>query len=99
VGEIMIEGSIFKILEAIMGSINIPTMVHKTFDRNANFFGNASLKLVKVLEFNAKLEGELSKQFGNITDTLNRISITVFYDGNWTKRSYKHSYNSLLDGE
>jgi hypothetical protein len=46
VGEIMIEGSTFKTLEAIMGSMNIPTIVHRTFDRNAIFFGNASLNLL-----------------------------------------------------
>jgi hypothetical protein len=99
VGGIMMGGATFKTMESVLGSMDIPCMVHRTFDKNAKYFGNASVKLaVETLESNAKLEGKLAEQHGAILDGLNRIPITVSFDGNWAKRSYRHSYNSLLGG-
>jgi hypothetical protein len=99
VGATIMTGSTFKTLEGMMGLLDIPCMTHKSYDTNIKFVGEASTKLaVEVLEKNAKLEGDLAKQHGATLDGLNRIPITVSYDGNWAKRSYGHSYNSLLGG-
>jgi hypothetical protein len=74
-------------------------MTHKTYDKNAKLWGDESFELeVKVLEDNAKQEAELFLKNGAIKDDLGRIPIIVTYDGNWAKRSYNHSYNSLLGG-
>jgi hypothetical protein len=99
IGGVMMGGGTFKTLETILGSMDIPSMTHNTFDRLAKYFGEASLQLaVEVMEESAKKEVELAKQNGAITDALNRVGITVSYDGNWAKRSYRHTYNSLLGG-
>ncbi len=88
IGGVMMGGGTFKTLETILGSMDIPSMTHNTFDRLAKYFGEASLQLaVEVMEESAKKEVELAKQNGAITDALNRFGITVFYDGNWAKRS------------
>jgi hypothetical protein len=56
----MMESSTFKTIETITETMNILTMIHKTFDKNAKFIGNVSVKLaIKVLEFNAKLKKQL----------------------------------------
>ena len=99
VGGIMTNGATFKTLEGLMGLIDIPCMTHQTFNKAAKFFGETSANLaVNVLENNAKLEGQLAKQNEATEDALGRIPISVSYDGNWAKHSYKHSYNSLLGG-
>jgi len=99
VGGTMMVGSTFRTLQGMMGTMDIPCMTNKTFNRNAKFIGDASVNLaVEVLDANAKLEGELARQNGAVVDSLGRTAISVSYDGNWAKRSYKHSYNSLLGG-
>ncbi len=99
IGGTMMGGGTFRTLETMLGSLDIPSMTHDTFDKLAKHFGEASLQLaVEVMEESAKKEVELAKQNGAITDVLNRVGITVSYDGNWAKRSYRHTYNSLLGG-
>jgi hypothetical protein len=99
VGGTMSTGSTFKVLDGMLAMMDIPNMTHRTFDKNSKFFGEASVKLaVQVLEQNAKEEGEMAKKHGAKIDGKGRTPITVSFDGNWARRSYKHSYNSLLGG-
>ncbi len=83
IGGIMIESGTFRTLKTMVGALNIPNMTHDTFDRFAKHFGEASLQLaVEIMEESAKKKVELAKQNGTTIDILNRVSITVFYNGN-----------------
>jgi hypothetical protein len=99
VGGTMMSGGTYKTLETILGTMDVPSMTHDTFDKLANHFGEASAQLaVEVLTENAMKEMDLAKQNNAIIDKLGRVAITISYDGNWAKRSYKHTYNSLVVG-
>jgi hypothetical protein len=96
VGAIEMIGKGFKGLDVILGHMDLPNMVHKTFDNTATFIGSYASTVVKETIKTAQLE-EKSKliALGSKMDEHNNYKGEGVTDGGWQKRSYNHNGNSL----
>ena len=90
-------GGTYKSLDAFCGALDIPSMSHKTYDT----IGYKTLKsaydvALLLCRENVKEERNLTLLNGGTIDKDNRVHIKGSYDGNWAKRSYRFTYNSLV---
>jgi hypothetical protein len=90
-------GGTFKHLEVLCGMLDMPSMTHKTFDEiGYKTFKTAYDVAIVLCETNIKEEIRLTISNGGIPLSTGHIKIKGSYDGNWAKRSYRYTYNSLI---
>jgi hypothetical protein len=90
-------GGTYKSLDAFCGALNIPNMSHKTYDAiGFKTLQSAHDVALLLCRENVKEERRLTLLDGGTIDENNRVHIKGSYDGNWAKRSYRFTYNSLI---
>lgn len=96
---LMTPGTDYSSINTLFSHMNIPVESHSSFDAVSKKIGEHICDVAKESEIQAcNEEKNLAILDGVQANENNLIETAVSYDGTWSKRSYKHSYNSLIGG-
>ena len=95
VGAIEMIGKGYKGLDTILGHLNIPNMVHKTFDLIAKFIGSYAKTIADESMNKAQLEEKNKLAINSSINDHKNYKGEGITDAGWQKRSYNHNCNSL----
>lgn len=96
---LMTPGADYSTVNTLFTHINMSVENHSAFDATSKKIAGVVNESATQCEYEASCEeGQMAILNGAVFTELGLIPTSVRYDGIWSKRSYKHSYNSLIGG-